>query len=108
MNAKEIMKALTVAILLVLVYVHPPVSASPELAQKRTCMACHTVDRKIVGPSFKDVATKYAGQKEAAEVLAGKIVNGGSGVWGAVPMPANPQVSAAEARILAVWVLGLK
>ncbi len=83
-------------------------SASPELAQKKTCMACHAVDRKIVGPAYKDVAAKYAGQREAVEVLAIKIVKGGSGVWGAVPMPANPQVSATEARALAIWVLGLK
>jgi cytochrome c len=82
--------------------------ASPDLAQQRTCMACHAVDRKLVGPSYKDVAAKYAGQPGAANVLAEKIVKGGVGVWGAVPMPANPKVSAAEARQLANWILTLR
>lgn len=82
--------------------------ASPELAQQKTCMACHAVDRKLVGPSYKDVAAKYAGQKDAAAMLADKIVKGGVGVWGPVPMPANPKVSASEARQLANWILSLK
>ena len=82
--------------------------ASPELAQQKTCMACHSLDRKIVGPSYKDVAAKYAGQKDAADKLAEKIIKGGAGVWGAVPMPANPRVSPAEAKQLAVWVLSVK
>jgi cytochrome c len=85
-----------------------PAFASPELAQKKNCMACHQVDKKVVGPSYKDVAAKYAGQKDAADKLAQKIVKGGSGVWGAVPMPANPQVSEAEAKQLAAWVLSQK
>jgi len=85
-----------------------PALASPELAQKKNCMACHQVDKKVVGPSYKDVAAKYAGQKDAADKLAQKIVKGGSGVWGAVPMPANPQVSEAEAKTLAAWVLAQK
>ena len=82
--------------------------ASPELAQQKTCMACHAMDRKIVGPSYKDVAVKYAGQKDAADKLAEKIIKGGAGVWGAVPMPANPRVSPAEAKQLAVWILSVK
>ena len=82
--------------------------ASPQLAQQKTCMACHAMDRKIVGPSYKDVAAKYAGQKDAADKLAEKIIKGGAGVWGAVPMPANPRVSPAEARQLAVWILSMK
>ena len=82
--------------------------ASPELAQQKTCMACHSLDRKIVGPSYKDVAAKYAGQKDAAAMLADKIVKGGVGVWGPVPMPANPKVSANEARQLANWILSIK
>jgi cytochrome c len=85
-----------------------PAFASPELAQKKNCMACHQVDKKVVGPSYKDVAAKYAGQKDAADKLAQKIVKGGSGVWGAVPMPANPQVSEGEAKQLAAWVLATK
>lgn len=84
-----------------------PVLASPDLAQKKNCMACHAVDKKLVGPSYKDVAAKYGGQKDAADKLAQKIMKGGSGVWGAIPMPANPQVSEAEAKQLAQWVLSL-
>jgi cytochrome c len=85
-----------------------PALASADLAQKKNCMACHATDKKLIGPSYKDVAAKYAGQKDAADKLAQKIVKGGSGVWGAVPMPANPQVSEAEAKQLAAWVLTVK
>ena len=85
-----------------------PAFANADLAQKKNCMACHAVDKKVVGPAYKDVAAKYAGDKTAADKLAEKIQKGGSGVWGPVPMPANPQVNAAEAKQLAQWVLGLK
>lgn len=85
-----------------------PALASADLAQKKNCMACHAVDKKLIGPGYKDVAAKYAGQKDAADKLAQKILKGGSGVWGAVPMPANPQVSEAEAKQLAAWVLTVK
>lgn len=85
-----------------------PAFASQELAQKKNCMACHALDKKLVGPSYKDVAKKYAGQKDAADKLAVKVIKGGSGVWGAVPMPANPQVSEAEAKQLVQWVLSVK
>lgn len=85
-----------------------PAFADQALATSKNCMACHSVDKKLVGPSFKDVAAKYAGQAGAAEKLAGKITKGGSGVWGPVPMPANAQVSDAEAKKLADWVLTLK
>jgi cytochrome c len=85
-----------------------PAFANQELAQKKNCMACHAIDKKVVGPAYKDVAAKYAGDKTAADKLADKIQKGGSGVWGPVPMPANPQVTPAEAKQLAQWVLGLK
>ena len=85
-----------------------PAFASADLAQKKNCLACHSVDKKVIGPSYKEVAAKYAGQKDAADKLAQKITKGGSGVWGAVPMPANPQVSEAEAKQLAAWVLTAK
>ena len=85
-----------------------PAFANADLAQKKNCMACHAVDKKVVGPAYKDVAAKYAGQKDAADKLADKIVKGGSGVWGPVPMPANTQVTPAEAKQLAQWVLTLK
>jgi cytochrome c len=82
--------------------------ASPDLAKAKNCMACHAVANKLVGPAFKDVAAKYAGQKDAEAKLAAKVLKGGSGAWGAVPMPANPQVSDAEAKTLARWVLAQK
>ncbi|WIV95994.1 c-type cytochrome [Kinneretia aquatilis] len=86
----------------------PAAFANAELAQKKNCMACHAVDKKLVGPAYKDVAAKYAKDKDAATKLADKIIKGGSGVWGPVPMPANTQVSAAEAKQLATWVLSAK
>ena len=82
--------------------------ASADLAKAKNCMACHAVQNKLVGPAFKDVAAKYAGQKDAEAKLAGKVLKGGSGAWGAVPMPANPQVSEAEAKTLVKWVLAQK
>ncbi len=82
--------------------------ASADLAQKKNCMACHATDKKLIGPGYKEVAAKYAGQKDAADKLAQKILKGGSGVWGTMPMPANPQVSDAEAKQLATWVLSVK
>ena len=85
-----------------------PALANPEMAQKKNCMACHAMDKKLIGPAYKDVAAKYAGQKDAADKLAQKIQTGGSGVWGAVPMPANTQVNDAEAKQLAAWVLTVK
>ncbi len=85
-----------------------PVMADQALATAKNCMACHAVDKKLVGPAYKDVATKYAGQKDAVDKLAVKIMKGGSGVWGPVPMPANGQVNEAEAKKLAAWVLSQK
>ena len=85
-----------------------PAFADQALAASKNCLACHAIDKKLVGPAYKDVAQKYLGQKDAAAKLAIKIMKGGSGVWGAVPMPANTQVSEAEASKLATWVLTLK
>jgi cytochrome c len=85
-----------------------PVLADQALATAKNCMACHAIDKKLVGPSYKDVAAKYAGQKDAVDKLAVKIMKGGSGVWGPVPMPANAQVNDAEAKKLAAWVLSQK
>ena len=82
-----------------------PAMADLSLATSKNCMACHAVDKKMVGPSYKDVAAKYAGQKDAVDKLAAKIIKGGSGVWGPVPMPANAQVSEADSKKLAAWVL---
>ena len=85
-----------------------PSMADLALAKSKNCMACHAVDKKLVGPAYKDVSAKYAGQKDAVDKLSAKIIKGGSGVWGAVPMPPNTQVKEAEARQLASWVLTLK
>ena len=82
--------------------------ANADLAKSKNCMACHAVASKLVGPAFKDVAAKYAGQKDAENKLVAKVMKGGSGSWGAVPMPANPQVSEAETRTLVKWVLAQK
>ena len=82
--------------------------ADQALAQSKNCMACHAVDKKLVGPSYKDIAKKYGGQKDAAARLAEKIIKGGSGAWGAVPMPANPQVSQADAQKLVTWIMAQK
>lgn len=82
--------------------------ANADLAKAKNCLACHATDKKLVGPAYKDVAAKYAGDKDAAAKLAKKIREGGVGVWGQVPMPANPQVNEAEASTLAKWVLSIK
>ena len=89
------------------VAVAAPAFADQALATAKNCMSCHAVGKKLVGPSYKDVAAKYAG-KNATDALAAKIMKGGSGVWGPVPMPANTQVTEAEAKKLAAWVLTLK
>jgi cytochrome c len=97
------------ALILSLALIAPAAAfASQELAQKKNCMACHAVDKKLVGPSYKDVAAKYAKDKDATKKLAEKIIKGGKDVWGPVPMPANPQVTPAEAETLAKWVLAIK
>ncbi len=85
-----------------------PAFADQALATAKNCMACHAVDKKLVGPSYKDVAAKYASDKTAVDKLAAKIVKGGSGVWGPVPMPANAQVNDAEAKKLAAWIMTTK
>ena len=85
-----------------------PAMADLALATSKNCMACHAVDKKLVGPSYKDVAAKHAGQKDAVEQLTVKIMKGSSGVYGPVPMPANTQVSEADAKKLAAWVLTQK
>lgn len=88
-----------------------PAHASEALADQKLCLNCHKVDKPQVGPAFKAVAARYAGDKGAADALAERIQKGSvplKGNWGAVPMPANPQVSPAEAKQLAAWVLSLK
>jgi cytochrome c len=88
-----------------LMAINGPALASADLAKQKNCLACHTVDKKLVGPAYKEVAAKYKGDKDAVAKLAKKIREGGVGVWGQVPMPANPQVNEQEAQTLAKWVL---
>lgn len=85
-----------------------PVRADYDLVLKKNCLACHQVDKRKYGPNFKEIAAKYAEQKNAADILAKKIRSGGTGVWGPDVMPPQPQVSPAEARTLAKYVLSLK
>lgn len=86
----------------------PAAQADQALAQKKNCMSCHATDMKLVGPSFKEVAAKYAKDKKATDALAQKIIKGGSGVWGNAVMPPNPTVTPEEAKKLAAWVLATK
>ncbi|MBF5004674.1 c-type cytochrome [Diaphorobacter caeni] len=83
-----------------------PAFANLALAQKNACMACHSVDKKLVGPAYPEVAKKYAGQADAQAALAKSIKAGGSGKWGPVPMPAQAALSDADASTLAGWILG--
>ena len=79
-----------------------------KLAQEKACLACHAVDKKVVGPSYKEVANKYRTDKTAEAKLVKKVREGGSGTWGQVPMPPNPGVNEKEAQILVKWVLSQK
>ena len=85
-----------------------PALADMQLATSKNCLACHAVANKVLGPSFKSIAAKYAGQEDAPEKLAAKVMKGGGGVWGVIPMPANAQVSPAEAQKLVAWILTQK
>ena len=85
----------------------PLASADQAIAQKAGCLACHAVDKKLVGPAFKDVAAKYKGQADAVAKLSEKVRKGGAGVWGPVPMPPNPEakISDAELKTVVEWIL---
>lgn len=102
------MKRLALVCLAVTALVSNAALANADLAKAKNCVACHAVATKLVGPAFKDVAAKYAGQKDAEDKLVKKVMKGGSGAWGPVPMPANSQVSEAEAHTLVKWVLSQK
>ena len=86
----------------------PAWAAETQLWQDKRCNACHALERKLIGPSFREIARRYAGAASMVEPLASKIRQGGGGAWGAIPMTANPQVSETEARALARWVLELR
>jgi cytochrome c len=85
-----------------------PAQASEELAKKHMCMTCHTLDKKLVGPSYHDVAAKYKGDKTAETKLFDKIKKGGVGVWGQIPMPPNDKVPDGDVKALVKWVLSTK
>ena len=82
--------------------------ASDALAKKHACFACHTLDKKMVGPAYRDVAAKYRSDKDAAAKLAQKVKNGSQGVWGNVPMPPNTAVPDADINALVKWILAQK
>lgn len=103
------MKTMATAVVMAFIVVTgTEVQASPELSKAKNCQACHAAASRLVGPSFKDIAAKYAGDGAAAARLEQKIRKGSTGVWGPIPMPANPQVSEAEARSLTQWILSQK
>ncbi len=77
-----------------------------KFASKKMCLACHAIDKKLVGPSYKDVATKYKGDEQALSMLATKIIKGGSGSWGPIPMPPNPMTEK-QAKFLVEWILSM-
>jgi len=85
-----------------------PAAANEELAKKHACLACHTVDKKLVGPAYKEVAAKYRNDKQAAAKLAAKVKKGSQGVWGNVPMPPNTAVPDADVNALVKWILSQK
>jgi cytochrome c len=91
-----------------LVAVASPALADEALAKKHACTACHSIDKKLVGPAYKDVAVKYKGDAKAEAKLAEKVKKGGSGVWGQIPMPPNPNVPDADLSKLVKWVLSIK
>ena len=85
-----------------------PALANEELAKKNACTACHSIDKKLVGPAYKDVAKKYAGNAKAEAMLIEKVKKGGTGVWGQIPMPPNANVKDEDVKTLVKWVLSLK
>lgn len=81
------------------------VARAQDLMKSSDCAACHSVDKKILGPSFLDIAAKYKGDGSAVQKLSKKIIAGGAGVWGPIPMPAHPQLASKDAEVLASWIL---
>jgi cytochrome c len=84
-----------------------PAMASAQLAKDKNCLACHAIDKKLVGPAYKDIAAKYKADKNAQATLVKKVREVGVGVWGPIPMPANPQVNEQEAQTLVKWILSM-
>jgi cytochrome c len=99
------MKVLTLAVALAGAAVVLPAQADEALAKKHNCLACHQVDKKAVGPAYKDIAKKYKGQAGMQAKLAEKVKKGGQGVWGQIPMPPNPAVPDKDIKELVEWIL---
>lgn len=99
------MKKLSLLAIVAAALLTPHAHASADLAKKYNCAACHAPDKKVVGPAWQDIATKYKGQADAADKLAAKAKAGGKGVWGQIPMPPNPTVPDADMKTLITWVL---
>lgn|SRR5690606_31858557 len=106
---KRILPAIAAGALCVAAWSGSAVAASPdELLKSSGCTACHAVDKKLVGPAYKDVAAKYSGQKDAEAKLAEKVKKGGSGVWGQVPMPPQAHIKDEDIRAMVKYILTLK
>ena len=101
------MKLTLIGFVITAALIAAPAVANEELLRKNACTACHAIDKKLVGPAYKDVAAKYKGQSAAAANLAEKIKRGGQGVWGPVPMPPNPTVSDADVATMVKYLLAL-
>lgn len=102
------MKVAAIALAVISLTAAGVASASEELIKKYNCTACHQNDKKLVGPAYQEVAAKYKGDAGAAAKLAAKVKAGGSGVWGPVPMPPNPQVPDADLKTIITYILGMK
>lgn len=102
------MKRIAFAALAALSIVAAPALANEDLAKKHACTACHAIDKKLVGPGYKEVANKYRGDAKAEAMLIEKVKKGGVGTWGQVPMPPNPSVPDADVKTLVKWVMSLK
>lgn len=100
LDFRQLATALFVALL-----ASPAAFASPELARSKNCVACHHIERKMIGPAYKAVAERYGKDEAATRTLSERIVKGGGGVWGQMPMPPQPTVSPEEADALAKWIL---
>ncbi len=99
------MKLIATALITVGLLASAPAMANLDLAKKSNCMSCHTVDKKLVGPAYQEVAKKYAGNKDALKILSAKVKAGGKGVWGEIPMPPNAAVKDADIETLVKWIL---
>jgi cytochrome c len=92
-------------VVLSLTLIAPAVHASPELARSKNCVACHSAERKMIGPSYKAIAERHANDASSVKALSEKVQKGGGGVWGPMPMPAQANVSPEEAEALVAWIL---